>query len=252
MDRPEYESMFKLEDVHWWFVGRRRLAFALIEQFVTFQPGARILDVGCGTGGNLQAMVKYGQVNGLDINPVALEFARQRPLPHLTQASGLALPHPANTFDLVTIFDVLYHRWILDDTHAIQELYRVLRPGGWLVLTDSALPALWSSHDEIYYARQRYTLQVMNKKLVQAGFDQRVGSYANMLLLPIFLFVRLTMDWLPLAGDIDTSGTLPNWLNWLLTQIRGLEAAWLRRGWKLPVGSSLICVCFKPNTINNE
>lgn len=246
MNRPEYESMFELEDSHWWFVGRRRLALALLDQFIEFNAGARILDVGCGTGGNLQAMSGFGQTHGLDINPIAIDLARLRPLPCLTQASGLAVPYPDATFELVTIFDVLYHRWIINDATALRELHRVLKPGGWLLLTDSALPALWSKHDEVYQARERYTLKLMRQKLAQAGFDQKVGSYANFLLLPIFLLVRLTMDWLPLTGDIDRQGTFPEWINWTLTQVRGLEALWLRRGGSLPVGSSLVCLSQKP------
>ena len=246
MDRPEYESMYELEDVHWWFVGRRNLALTLIEQWITFPPDARILDVGCGTGGNLEALAKYGEVHGLDINPIAVDFARKRPLPQLTQSSGMSLPYPDNSFDLVTIFDVLYHQWIVNDDTAIEELYRVLRPGGWLLLTDSALPILWSSHDQVYYARQRYTLKVMGQKLGRIGFNLKVSSYANMLLLPIFLLVRLTMDILPVGSDIDRQGIFPMWLNWILTRVRTLEAYWLRKGRSLPVGSSLVCLAQKP------
>jgi len=246
MDRPEYESMYELEDIHWWFVGRRNLALTLIEQWITFPPNARILDVGCGTGGNLEALAKYGEGHGLDINPIAVDFARKRPLPQLTQSSGMSLPYPDNSFDLVTIFDVLYHQWIVNDDTAIEEIYRVLRPGGWLLLTDSALPILWSSHDQVYYARQRYTLGVMGEKLRRIGFNLKVSSYANMLLLPIFLLVRLTMDILPAAGDIDRQGIFPTWLNWILTRVRTLEAYWLRQGRSLPVGSSLVCLAQKP------
>ncbi len=246
MERSEYESMYELEDIHWWFVGRQRLALTLVEQWITFNPDARILDVGCGTGGNVQALSRYGKSTGLDISPIALDFARRRQLPRLLQGSGLALPYADNSFDLVTIFDVLYHRWITDDTQALQELYRVLRPNGWLLITDSALPILWSSHDEVYFARQRYTLRDLRAKLSLVGFQQRVCSYANMLLLPIFLFVRLTMDWLPLANNIDQQGTFPGWLNRLLTFIRSLEAIWLRLGGALPIGSSLIVLSQKP------
>ncbi len=155
MERPEYESMYELEDTHWWFVGRRRLAFSLIEEWISHGDEVKILDVGCGTGGNLQAMARYGRTFGLDISPIAVDFARRRPLPRLMQGSGLALPYANNTFDVITIFDVLYHRWITDDEDAMRELYRALRPGGWLLITDSALPLLWSSHDELYQARQR-------------------------------------------------------------------------------------------------
>ena len=245
MERPEYESMHALEDSHWWFVSRRRLAFSLIDQWLTLPPNASILDVGCGTGGNAEALVKYGCPTGLDLSPIALDFARRR-ICRLSQGSGLTLPYASNTFELVTIFDVLYHRWITNDEDAIRELYRVLRPGGWLLITDSALPMLWSSHDEIFFARQRYTLKELRDKLIKTGLEPRVCSYANMLLLPIFLFVRLTMDWLPLAKNIDHHGTFPAWINKTLTAIRGLEAVWLRWGGTLPVGSSLVCLSRKP------
>lgn len=245
MDWPEYESMYELEDSHWWFVGRRRLSFAVLRQWVDFPPGAYILDVGCGSGGNVAALNQYGTAIGLDLSPIALHFAQLRRLPALTQGSGLTLPYPDNTFTLVTAFDVLYHRWITDDRQALQEIYRVIRPGGWLLITDSALPLLWSAHDEVYYARQRYTLADIRAKLAGAGFEQRVCSYANMLLLPLFLIVRLTMNWLPVA-NIDRQGTFPAWLNRLLAFVRGLEAAWLYRGRTLPVGSSIICLSQKP------
>jgi ubiquinone/menaquinone biosynthesis C-methylase UbiE len=248
MERPEYESMYALEDNHWWFVGRRRLAFSLIDQWLTLTPNANILDVGCGTGGNAAALAKYGRPTGLDLSPIALDFARRRQLCRLSQGSGLALPYASNTFELVTIFDVLYHRWITDDEQAIQELYRVLQPGGWLLITDSALPMLWSSHDEVYFARQRYTLKELRYKLTKIGLELHVCSYANMLLLPIFLFVRLAMDWLPLANNIDRQGTFPAWLNNILTAIRGLESVWLRWGGTLPVGSSLVCLSRKPKS----
>ena len=246
MDRPEYESMYELEDIHWWFVGRQRLVFSLIDQRVALGRSAYILDVGCGTGGNVRALNQIGCAVGLDLSPIALDYARRRCLSRLTQASGMKLPYPSGMFELVTIFDVLYHRWISDDEHVLEELYRVLRPGGWLLITDSALPILWSSHDETYFARQRYTLEDIRNKIRRIGFELHICSYANFLLLPIFILVRLTMDWFPWANDIDRRGTFPAWLNQLLTCVRSLEARWLRRGGTLPLGSSLICLSRKP------
>lgn len=244
MERPEYESMYELEDSHWWFVGRRRLALALLDR-LELRAGARVLDVGCGTGGNLQALTAYGRAIGLDISAIAVDLGRRRQLPFV-QGSGLALPAPTASFDLITVFDVLYHRWITDDVTALAEFFRILRPGGWLLITDSALPILWSEHDEVYFARQRYTLNELGYKLEKVGFEQRVSSYANLLLLPIFLLVRLTMNWLPVASDIDRAGMLPLWLNRLLTLVRTLEAFWLARGGTLPIGSSIVCLARKP------
>jgi SAM-dependent methyltransferase len=158
----------------------------------------------------------------------------------------LALPYPNNVFDLVTAFDVLYHCWITDDCQAIEECYRVLQPGGWLLLTDPALPGLWSTHDEIYYTRQRYTLDEISQKLAETGFKPRLCSYTNMLLLPLITMTRLVSRSLPSASRIDLQ-PLPTWLNQWLINIRHLETRWLRRGGALPIGSSLVCLTQKPS-----
>ncbi len=242
MERPEYEKMYELEDSYWWFVGRRRLAEELIERWVTPTPGSLILDVGCGTGGNLAFLSQWGQGVGVDLSPLALDFARRRELPGLVQASWLALPYPNDTFSLVTAFDVLYHRWVTDDEQAIRECHRVLRPGGWLLLTVPALPRLWSRHDEVYYARQRYTPGQIRQKLDVAGFRLRKLSYTNTLLLPAMTTVRLLVR--RFVGDSELR-PLPTWLNQMLTGVLSLEAVWLRWG-VFPVGGSLIGLAQKP------
>lgn len=236
--------MYQVEDNHWWFVSRRRLAMALIDQGLNLNPGDPILDIGCGTGGNLAALAHRGWAVGMDVSDPAIGLARQRRLPRLLQASALALPYPDHSFALVTAFDVLYHRWITDDHLALEEIYRVIRPGGCLLITDSALPLLWSSHDERYQARQRYTLKDIQQKLYQAGFEVQLCSYRNTLLFPLFLLVRLTMDWLPF--NLDQQQLPQPWLNQGLIQVSSLENKWLRQGWRLPIGSSLICLSQKP------
>lgn len=240
MEPAEYERMYRLEEWHWWFVSRQQLAAALIKQY----GQGRVLDVGCGTGGNLAFLSRWGEVTGLDLNPLALHFARRRQIGQLVQASGLSLPYLNQTFDMVTAFDVLYHRWVEDDREALAEIRRVLRPGGWLLITDSALPLLWGPHDEIYQARQRYTLADLRHKLDQTGFEPLISSYTNTLLLPVTLAVRFLMRWFPALGQPDLYPPA-RWLNYLLKQIRGLELIWLQRGGRFPVGSSLICLAQK-------
>lgn len=246
MERPEYQKLYELEDSYWWFIGRRQLVKALIEQWMLPGLVGSILDVGCGTGGNLAFLEPWGVAAGIDISPLALDFARRRSIPRLAQASAMALPYANSSFGLVTVFDLLYHRWVTNDDRVLRECHRVLRPGGWLMVMDSALPALWSRHDEIFYARQRYTLEEMCQMVSGAGFRLYKFSYANTLLLPMTAAVRWLARRLPAASSAEMH-PLPSWLNQLLAGALSLEAWWLRRG-AFPVGSSVFCLAQKPPT----
>lgn len=247
MEASEYEQMYRLEEWHWWFVSRRRIATALLGAQLGVDPQRRILDVGCGTGGNLEALKRWGQVTGLDVSPLPLTLARSRDANQLVQASALTQPYPGGVFDLVTAFDVLYHRWVRDDDQAMREIYRILRPSGWLLLTDSALPALWSKHDVTFQARQRYSLGDILGKLTRAGFAPYQSSYTYMTVLPVTMAIRLLMRWLPVVSEVELRPP-PAWLNRLLIGLSSWEAWWLRRRHRLPVGSSLICLAQKPSS----
>jgi SAM-dependent methyltransferase len=244
MKRGEYQKLYTLEDSYWWFVGRRELVRALIEKWIQAGQAGPILDVGCGTGGNLAFLAHWGHGTGIDISPLALSLARSRRLPRLTQASGLALPYANSTFGLVTIFDVLYHRWITSDDRVIRESYRVLKPDGWLMVMDSALLAMWSYHDEVFCARRRYSLDELSQMVTRVGFSPRKLSYANTLLFPIIMAVRLLERRFPSISDAEMR-PLPGWLNQALVGVLSLEAKWLRRS-VFPIGSSVLCLAQKP------
>jgi len=245
MECAEYQKLYELEDTYWWFVGRRKLVSTLIQNWIpNGDQVGRILDVGCGTGGNLEFLATWGCETGIDLSPLALDYARRRRLPRLAQASGLALPYSNNSFDLVTAFDVLYHRWVTNDDRAVSECYRVLQPGGWLLVMDSALPRLWSHHDEVFYARKRYTLDEMRRLISGAGFTPRKLSYANTLMFPAVLAVRYLARYFPNLSQREMR-PLPGWLNTALTGVLSLEAAWLRRA-TFPIGSSGVCLAQKP------
>ena len=243
MECIAYQKLFELEDSYWWFVGRRQLVTELIKTWMPHGPEGPILDVGCGTGGNLSFLENWGCGTGADLSPVALDYARRRKLSRLTQASGQALPYASDTFGLVTAFDVLYHRWVTNDDSVVRECFRILRPGGWLLVMDSALPSLWSHHDEVFHARQRYTLKEMHQMVNGAGFRVRKLTYANSLLFPVVLAFRWLGRWFPSCSDMEMQ-PLAGWLNLALTGVLNLEATWLRRR-NFPIGSSGVCLAQK-------
>lgn len=246
MEREEYQAMAQVEGGHWWYAGMRELAAALIDSVLDGRSNQRILDAGCGTGGNLLFLQRYGSVAGLDLSPLAVAVSAQR-LPGLVQrGSVLTLPYADSSFDLVTSFDVLYHRAVPDETQALAEVRRVLRPGGWLLLRLPAYQWLLRKHDRAVHTRRRYRSLEVSRLLVESGFHVARISYVNTLLFPIplaqWLVERAFPQFQRRQSDLEMPGPL---LNRLLRVPLALEAAWLRRGGSLPFGLSILCLARK-------
>src|SRR6266567_2800474 len=158
MQHHTYSIMYEVEEKHWWFAGRRRIIASFVEdicrEFETGKP--RILDVGCGTGANIQMLSQFGSAEGVDVSTEALEFCRARGLTNVKQGAAETLPHGDASFDLVTGLDVIEH--LDDDVAGLREMRRVLRPGGRALLFVPAFMFLWGVQDDISHHRRRYRL----------------------------------------------------------------------------------------------
>lgn len=233
MESVEYDRMAQLEDTNWWFVTRRDLVWRLAGPAPT---GARCLDVGCGTGGLLaEAMARYPFVAGLDSAPRALRFAKGRDLRRLILGDGTRLPFASDAFDVVVATEFFEH--VREDERALAEAFRVLRPGGALVLTVPADPKLWSPHDVALHHFRRYRRRELRAKVEAAGFEVERLSFALAGLYPgVFAVRRLRMKRKRPATDLRP---LPAPLNALLKRLALWENAWLARH-NLPFGVSLV------------
>jgi SAM-dependent methyltransferase len=243
MDRDEYDRMYHLEDSLWWYVGMRRISLALLDAHLP--PGSRgalrLLDAGCGTGGMLPHLRRYGEVWGIDLSPYALPYAMRRVAAcdgaHLARASVLQLPFADGAFDVVTSFDVLYHLDVTDDQAALREVRRVLKPGGLALIRVPAYDRLRGAHDRVVHTRHRYTRAEVRQKLERAGLDPLYVTHANALLLPVAVAKRLLEG----AGrESDVQATHPA-LNALLTLPLRAEALLVRHV-SLPFGLSVVAV----------
>lgn len=247
MEPGEYRRMFEMEDHYWWFRAKRALIISLLKQYAPFPP-TLALDVGCGTGGAIQTFSALGGWwVGMDRSDLALTFCKKRGLPHLLQASAEALPLRSGSADLLLCLDVLYHRGVLDDQAVLGECFRVLKPGGTAIITDSALEWLRGPHDEAVHARKRYRLGEI-AALAEAGrFRVIKRSYTNtFLFLPVAAY-RLARRLFPGATSHTRSDLLsvPRPLQRVLAAIMALER-WILRWVDLPIGSSVVLVARKP------
>lgn len=242
MDPAEYRTMYTVEDRHWWYAGMRRITTGILAAIYPGRHDLRILDAGCGTGAAMTYLSRFGTVTGCDLSPLALEFCAARGLARLQQASVTALPFTASQFDLVTSFDVLYHQAVNDTQAALREFYRVLVPGGRVMLRLPAYDWLRGRHDEVIHTARRFTAGQIVSLLRENEFIVERAGYANTLLFPLALGKRL----LERAGPPAESGHSditpnPPWLDALLTPVLGLEARWLRYH-ELPVGLTVVAV----------
>jgi SAM-dependent methyltransferase len=245
MRDDEFRAMFDLEDRLWWYAGMRRITEAVLESAPRSYRNARLLDVGCGTGYStrwLSLRLQCADCFGVDSSPRAAELWNQQRLDNTSAASAISLPFVSNQFDLVTCFDVVYQLEREGSTAALAEMFRVLKPGGLLLIREPAYDWLRGSHDSAVGTRHRFTLREMQTALQSRGFAIIRATYANAILFPAAVFHRLISRF----GKRDESDVRPvgGALNRLLESALNLEAG-LLRFMTFPFGLSVVVLAEK-------
>src|SRR5205085_9447491 len=198
----------------------------------------RILDIGCGTGANLQMLSKFGVAEGVDVSDDALEFCRARGLSTVKSGAAEALPYEEASFDLATGLDVVEH--LDDDTAGLREMRRVLRPGGRALLFVPAFMFLWGVQDEVSNHRRRYTKAELTRVVHDAGLTVERITYANLTFFLPTLIGRTIMRLFGLRPESEAHVNISA-LNGLFGSILGAENWWLKR-MNFPFGVSIVCV----------
>jgi SAM-dependent methyltransferase len=242
MERKVYEQMAQLDSRHWWFTARRRILDGVIERIVKPPKGARILELGAGTGHNLAMLSRFGEIEASELDPVARELASERLGRAVVEA---ALPDlsmfPAQSYDMIALLDVLEH--VPDDKGSLTSIYERLRPGGALLLTVPINPWMWSAHDVAHHHHRRYRKGEIRKLALDAGYDIELLSPFNSLLFPPIALVRAIGK---LTGKDDSDDAMPSpAINKALDLIFGLERSLLGRV-PMPLGVSLMAVLRRP------
>lgn len=254
MNVAEYERMYRLEDSYWWFVARHRLVEALLRTRygapVSRPCPLTILDIGCGTGAMSARIGRWGRVVSADFSPLALQFSRRRGLTHLVGADAMRLPLGCDRFDVLVAMDMLEH--LPDDCRALEEFYRVLKPGGRVFATVPAYPHLWSEHDVALMHHRRYQRREVQERFTAAGFEVEKLSHTMTLLYPLVAMQRRMNAARPPHDPPQAAMPLfPAPVNAALTGLLAAENALAQRI-NFPFGVTIVCVARKPESAGSE
>jgi SAM-dependent methyltransferase len=242
------EETYRAETGHFWFRGFRRFVSPLLSQATTGLSRPRLLDCGCGTGANLRLLHEFGIPFGIDVTARGLKFAHDNGIPRLARATAAHLPFLASTMDVAVSFDVLYCLPDNEERQAIAEMYRVLKPGGALIVNVAALDMLKGDHSVLVSEVRRYTRRGLSEKLKAVGFRIDRITYTNASIFPLTAAVRALQRLRGVKADGGERGDFyvpPAPVNALLSGALTLEAAAIKTGLNMPIGSSLLCLARK-------
>jgi SAM-dependent methyltransferase len=250
MQQHTYAIMDEVEGSHWWFVGRRKILESFLDGIVEklgvkpakagTQSALRILDVGCGTGANIEMLSQYGEAEGVDVSDDALEFCRRK---GLKAQKGLAetLPYGDESFDVTTALDVIEH--LDDDVAGLKEMFRVTKSGGYSLIFVPAFMWLWGVQDDISNHRIRYTRSQIVERLEKAGYTVERATYANWTFFTPILAGRTVMKLTGIKPESENNITISG-LNGIFGSIFGAERFWLKN-FNFPLGVSIVIVAKK-------
>jgi SAM-dependent methyltransferase len=241
MEPVEYDRMASVEERHWWWRGRRDILARVVGEFAPPESAGdrRIVEVGCGSGGSLEMLSRFGSVLGAEHDGSALEHLRAK---HggARPAIQHTIPDPLpNRYHVLAMFDVLEH--LDDDREAMDWAARHVLPGGIVVITVPAFQFLWTEQDEALHHKRRYTPAQL-RHVVPPSLEVVHTTAFNSLLFPPIFAARQAMA-LRRRGDQPRShvGLPPEPLNWLLYRVFRAERHWVTR-FSLPIGVSLLLV----------
>lgn len=248
MEEHVYDQFAELEESHFWFTGRRQIFFDLLDHGLARDGRKRrdleVLEIGCGAGGMLGPLGRYGRVTGLDYSQASMRHCRSRGFRRVITAIGSELPFPDHTFDLIALFDVIEH--IPDDRQVLAEVRRVLKPDGKVFISVPAYQFLYSQNDRVVHHLRRYTAGGLARVIRAAGLEAEKITYFNTFLFPLILAaigvlkLKERLFGLP-EGETNLHHRFARPVNAIFAGVMSSERL-LLRNMEFPFGHSLIGV----------
>ena len=203
MEREAYIEMYASENSHWWFVARRLVLQKIIGHYFADNKQAKVLEVGCGSGGNLRMLSTFGKIFAMELDDEARSMANNKNLCHVKKGK---LPNDLpfdESFDLICILDVLEH--IDDDLGALKALKNKLNNNANLLITVPAYRFLWSAHDVSNHHKRRYSKQQLMDVVTKSGLKINYITFFNSFLFPVVALVRIVNNIIGKTTGSDVS-----------------------------------------------
>lgn len=249
MEKQIYKQFYEIEKSHWWFRGMYRLCRDLLRRCLNGAASAEsciIGDIGCGTGRWAENLSDKGTVVAIDNSIEALAICRERLLDNLVCADAYFLPIEEESLNIVTALNIIEH--VSDEKKIIDDIWRVLKPGGHCLILTSAFMFLWGQHDELAHHKRRYRKKELAAIFAAAGFEVVKCSYANTFMFPVIAVSRLLEKFSRKKyqdGQPSRDFFIPPFpVNEILYRLLNIESCLLR--WAdMPFGVSLVLLLKK-------
>jgi SAM-dependent methyltransferase len=225
---------FDLEDTLWWIQGRKKIISNYLKKASHISRISKIMDIGCGSGGNLDVLAAYGNIIGIERSPTLARRARDKNIAEKIYEKDLFDLRDAMQIDLFTLFDVLEH--IQDDHAFLVKLKSISSDKHLILISVPACQFLYSSHDELLHHYRRYSKKSLSSLLSANGYEIININYFMCFLFPLAILSRFkekTTRWS--GGEKINIGKVPAWLNRLLRMIIEAEAR-VSDYFKFPIG----------------
>ncbi len=196
MESFVYQDIINHEKKHWWFKARREILEQVLKE-LPLSNNPKILEIGCGTGGNLSMLNNHGSIAAVEMDEFAVDYAKNK----FSNVKRGSLPNNIpfkEKFDLICMFDVLEH--IEEDKLSIQTLKKFLKPDGILLITVPAYQWLYGTHDKLLHHKRRYTLNQLESILSE--YTTLKKSYFNTFLFPLVILSRIIDKFTPSKNSI--------------------------------------------------
>lgn len=240
MQKYLYKDLYLLEDKHWWHISKRRAVSYLIQKYT---PGGnlKILDIGCGTGRNIEELQKFGNVYGIDSSTDALRYCKKRGLKNINVGNAEKTLIKSGSFDIVSLLDVLEHT---DDNKTLQEMQRILKKNGLIIITVPAFSWLWSKWDEVLHHKRRYDKAKITAILLKNNFTPIYTTYLYSYLVLPAVIIRKVKQRLSQKGYTSDFQLSNQWINKIMSLISNIEFQ-IAQKVSIPIGTSIFIVAKK-------